>query len=208
MVSADENKPIAGSGKRNARQQRDKAAQPDKKSEKQSRKPRQKAQAKPDRAPAVEALEQAVVAPEQTPEVLEQAPLVEVVEQPETAAPEQVEASAALVVASPAEIAAADTSPAEEPAAAAALVPVSYQTITSAYGDYTRRSIEQTSSFFAELAGARSFSKALELQTEYAKQACETFVAESQRIRKLHREMTRQRLQRIEGLMTGTTRSR
>ena len=86
--------------------------------------------------------------------------------------------------------------------------PVSYQAITNAYGDFTRKSIEQTSSFFEQLAGARSFNRAFQLQTEYAQKAYETFVAESEKIRELHCELNRQRLQRFESLVTGTKATR
>jgi Phasin protein len=79
--------------------------------------------------------------------------------------------------------------------------PVNYQTIANAYGDLTRRSFDQTTSFFEKFWGVRSFDKVFELQTEFAKQAYDSFVAESQRIRDLHREMTRQRLQRWEGFV-------
>jgi len=86
--------------------------------------------------------------------------------------------------------------------------PVSYQAITNAYGDFTRKSIEQTSSFFEQLAGARSFNRAFQLQTEYAQKAYETFVRESEKIRELHCELNRQRLQRFESLVTGTKATR
>jgi hypothetical protein len=79
--------------------------------------------------------------------------------------------------------------------------PVSYQTIANAYGDLTRRSFDQTTSFFEKFWGVRSFDKVFELQTEFAKQAYDNFVAESQRIRELHHELTRQRLQRWEGFV-------
>ena len=75
--------------------------------------------------------------------------------------------------------------------------PVSLQTIANAYGDYTRKSFEQTRSFFDKLTGVRSLDKVVEIQTEFAKQACETFVAEAQKIRDLHRELARQRLERL-----------
>jgi hypothetical protein len=102
-------------------------------------------------------------------------------------------------------IAPAASAPVEEVVSAESVpAPVSLQTITNAYGDYTRKSIEQTSSFFEQLAGARSFDKAFQLQTEYARQAYETFVAESRKIRELHCELTMQRVKRLEGLVTGT----
>jgi hypothetical protein len=149
----------------------------------------------------------------------------------ETLAPEtETETASATVVAaemSPAGLAAIDWSPAAtpdnvpvpsaEPAVvapaeilqptSAEAAPVSYQTIANAYGDLTRRSLDQTTSFFERFLGVRSFDKAFELQTEFAKQAYDNFVAESQRIRDLHRELTKQRLQRWEGFV-GMTKAR
>ena len=97
--------------------------------------------------------------------------------------------------------------PAAEISAEAATVPaadvsVSLQTIANAYSEYTRKSLEQTKCFFDKLTGVRSLEQAVEIQTEFAKQACETFVAEAQRIHDLHRELARQRFERLEGLMT------
>jgi hypothetical protein len=83
--------------------------------------------------------------------------------------------------------------------------PVSLQTIANAYGDYTRKSFEQTRSYFDQLTGVRSLHKAVEIQTEFAKQACETFFAESLRIRELHNELAIQPLKRLEGLVAKVT---
>jgi len=92
--------------------------------------------------------------------------------------------------------------PAEAAPVPAADVSVSLQTIAQAYGEYTRKSLEQTKCFFDKLTGVRSLEQAVEIQTEFAKQACETFVAEAQKIHDLHRELARQRFERLEGLMT------
>ena len=43
------------------------------------------------------------------------------------------------------------------------------QAIATAYGDYTRKSFEDTRSFVDRLSGVKSIDKALEVQTEYAK---------------------------------------
>jgi hypothetical protein len=94
------------------------------------------------------------------------------------------------------------------PVVPADAVPVSVQTIANAYLDYTNKSLEQTWSFFGKLAAVCSLDKAFELQTEFAKQAYETFVAESQKIRELHSEFARQRAMHLEGFvvrMTETT---
>jgi len=87
------------------------------------------------------------------------------------------------------------------PVASAETVPVSYRTIAKAYRNYTRQSLDQGRSFFEKLGGVRSLDKAFELQTEFAKQAYEGFVAESQKIRELHSELARQRLKIWEGLV-------
>jgi Phasin protein len=102
--------------------------------------------------------------------------------------------------------------PAAAPAEAAPVeaTPVSLQTIANAYGDYSKKSFEQTSAFVTKLAGARSLANALELQTAFAREAYETFVTESCRIRKLHSELAKQRFGSLEGFvsrMTGTTRN-
>jgi Phasin protein len=78
---------------------------------------------------------------------------------------------------------------------------VDYQTIANAYGNYARESLDQTRSFFEKLSGVRSLDKAFALQTEFARQAYDGFVAESQKIRELHGQLARQRLQRWEGLV-------
>src|SRR6202007_1611844 len=79
--------------------------------------------------------------------------------------------------------------------------PVSLKTIADAYGDYSRKSLEQTSDFVARLVTTRSLSGALALQSAFARQAFDTFVAESRKIRELHREMAKQRLHKLEGFV-------
>ena len=96
-------------------------------------------------------------------------------------------------------------SPAE--AAPAEPAPVSLQTIANAYRDYTRKSFAEFGSFFEQLSGVRSLDKAMEVQTEFVKRAYESSVAESQKIRELHRALARQTLEPFEGI-TGKTPER
>jgi Phasin protein len=97
-----------------------------------------------------------------------------------------------------------DTSSADAPPVAPASseesFPVSYRALADAWGNYSRTSLEQTRSYFEKLAGVRSLGAAFELQAEFARQACDTFVAQSQRIGELQGELTKQRLKRLEGL--------
>lgn len=70
--------------------------------------------------------------------------------------------------------------------------PVSIQTIANAHGNYAMKSIEESRSFVEKLVGVRSFDKAIEVQTEFARQAYASFVAESQKIGELYGELARQ----------------
>ena len=70
--------------------------------------------------------------------------------------------------------------------------PVTIRTIAAAYGDYTTRSFEEGTSFVGKLMGVRSFDKAIEVQTEFARQAYANFFAQSQRICELYGELAKQ----------------
>ena len=109
----------------------------------------------------------------------DQAPELKPIQQPDIKAP--IEAA----VAAPTVLAIRAVAPAS-PAL------IDYQTIAMAYGNYTRKSFEQTKSFFERLAGVRSIDKAIEVQTEFAKQAYETVLTESQKIRELYSGLARQ----------------
>jgi phasin family protein len=79
---------------------------------------------------------------------------------------------------------------------------VGFQTIANAYGDYIRKSLDQTRSFLDTLSVARSPDKAMEIQTEFAQQACETLLSDSHRIWKLYSELARQVFRPFERLAT------
>jgi hypothetical protein len=74
------------------------------------------------------------------------------------------------------------------------------QAIASAYGDYTKKSFEDTKSFVEKLSGLKSIDKVLEVQTEFAKSAYETFVAESQKIAGLYTDLAKQTFKPLEGI--------
>jgi hypothetical protein len=72
------------------------------------------------------------------------------------------------------------------------ILPGGFQAIANAYGDYTKKSFEDTKSFVEKLSGVKSLDKAIEIQTEFAKTAYETFVTESQKIGALYGELAKQ----------------
>lgn len=85
--------------------------------------------------------------------------------------------------------------------------PISIQTIANAYGDYTKKSFQETNSFVEKLVGVRSFDKAIEVQTEFARQAYANFVAKSQKIFELYSELAKQIFKPWEGFAAKVTQA-
>src|ERR1700754_3473264 len=72
------------------------------------------------------------------------------------------------------------------------------QAIAVAYGDYTKKSFEDTKSFVDKMSCVRSLDKAVEVQTEYAKSSYEAFMAESQKIASLYTDLAKQTFKPLE----------
>jgi hypothetical protein len=143
---------------------------------------------KPDQSPD---LKPAQLAEEKAPmEAAAAAPIEAAVAAPVEAA---VAAPVEAAVAAPVEAAVATHDVISMQTAAPANTPtIDFQTIAMAYGNYSRKSFEQTKSYVEKLASVRSLDKAIEIQAEFAKQAYETFVTESQKIRELYSGLARQ----------------
>ena len=76
----------------------------------------------------------------------------------------------------------------ESVAASASNLQSGVQAIATAYGDYAKKSFEDTKSYVEKLSGVKSLDKAIEAQTEFARSSYETFVAEiAEDRRPLHR---------------------
>lgn len=80
-----------------------------------------------------------------------------------------------------------------------------FQAIATAYGDYTKKSFEDSRAFVEKLTSVKSLDKVLEVQTEYARSACETFVADSQKIAGLYTDLAKQTFKPLETLATKFT---
>ena len=93
----------------------------------------------------------------------------------------------------------------ESVAASASNMQSGVQAIASAYGDYAKKSFEDTKSFVEKLSGVKSLDKAVEAQTEFARSAYETFVAESQKIVGLYSDLAKQTFKPYEGLVSKFT---
>src|SRR3981081_1428065 len=93
----------------------------------------------------------------------------------------------------------------ETAVASAATLQNGIQAIASAYGDYTKKSFEDTRSFVEKLSGVKSLDKAMEVQTEFAKSTYETFVSESQKIAGLYTDLAKQTFKPLEGMVAKLT---
>lgn len=80
--------------------------------------------------------------------------------------------------------------------------PVNIETIANEYRDYTRKSFQESRFFVEKLMQVQSFDKAIEIQSEFARQAYGDFVAESQKICELYSELAKQTFKRWEGFAT------
>ena len=91
--------------------------------------------------------------------------------------------------------------------ASATTFPAGFQAIVTACGDYTKKSFEDTRSFVEKLSGVKSFEKVIEIQTEFAKTAYETFVTESQKIGALYGDLAKQSYKPFGSFVTKATPS-
>jgi hypothetical protein len=66
------------------------------------------------------------------------------------------------------------------------------QAIAVEIADYSKKSFEQGTATLEKLFGVKSFDKALEVQTDYAKSAYEGFVAEATKLGELYADFTKE----------------
>ena len=80
-------------------------------------------------------------------------------------------------------------------------LPPSVHTIATAHADYAKKAMQDSSEFFAKLTSVRDPAKLMELQSEYVKNAYETFVAEAKKISELYTDFFKQSAQPLEALI-------
>jgi hypothetical protein len=66
------------------------------------------------------------------------------------------------------------------------------QAIATETADYSKKSFEEGSAALEKLMGARSFEKAVEIQTAYAKTAYEGFVAQATKLGELYADIAKE----------------
>ncbi|MGE0035599.1 MAG: phasin family protein [Xanthobacteraceae bacterium] len=68
----------------------------------------------------------------------------------------------------------------------------SWQAIAAEMAEYSKKVFEQGTAATEKLLGAKSFEKAVEVQTEYTKSAYEGFVAEATKLGELYSDLARE----------------
>ena len=66
--------------------------------------------------------------------------------------------------------------------------------------DYSKKSFEDSTALVEKLFGAKSIDKAFEVQTDYAKSACEGFVAKASKIGELYSDLAKEAYKPFEAL--------
>ena len=78
------------------------------------------------------------------------------------------------------------------------------QTIATEVADYSKKSFEDGTKVLEKLFGAKSFEKAIEIQTDYAKTAYEGFVAQATKIGELYADLAKETSKPYEGFVAKT----
>jgi hypothetical protein len=80
------------------------------------------------------------------------------------------------------------------------------QTITAEATEYSKKAFESGSATAEKLVSANSLDKALEIQTDYAKQAYQSFVSQATRMGELYAELAKDAYKPFESVVAKATR--
>jgi hypothetical protein len=78
------------------------------------------------------------------------------------------------------------------------------QAIAVEVADYSKKAFEDGTAALEKLFGVKSFDKAIEVQTEYAKTAYEGFVAKASKIGELYADLAKETYKPFENMMAKT----
>lgn len=76
-----------------------------------------------------------------------------------------------------------------------------FQAIATEFADYSKKSFEDGSAALEKLFGAKTLEKAIEVQSDYAKTAYESFVAEATKMGELYADLAKETYKPLEGFL-------
>jgi len=77
----------------------------------------------------------------------------------------------------------------------------SFQTIATAHADYAKKAMQDGSEFIAKLTSVKEPAKVMEVQSEYVRNAYETFLLESKKISELYADLFKQTTKPLQDLI-------
>lgn len=80
-----------------------------------------------------------------------------------------------------------------------------WQAIATEFADYSKKSFEEGSAALEKLLGAKTLEKAIEVQSDYAKSAYESFVAEATKMGELYTDLAKETYKPFEGMIAKVT---
>ena len=89
----------------------------------------------------------------------------------------------------------------EQMQATAASMARGFQAIATETTDYSKRSLETTSAYVEKLFGVKSLDTAIQLQSEFAKTQFEGFLAQSNKIGEIYKEIAKEAFKPVETAM-------
>lgn len=81
-----------------------------------------------------------------------------------------------------------------------------FQSIAAEATEYSKKSVQELTSFVEQLTAARSIEAVIELQTKYAKNSYESFVAEATKIGELYIDLAKTAYKPFEASVTKATK--
>jgi len=89
----------------------------------------------------------------------------------------------------------------EQMSATAASVARGFQAIAAETTDYSKRSLENTSAFVEKLFGVKSLDTAIQLQSEFVKSQFEGFLAQTNKISEIYKDLAKEAFKPVENAM-------
>jgi hypothetical protein len=79
-----------------------------------------------------------------------------------------------------------------------------FQAIATEVADYSKKSFEESTAAFEKLMGAKSFEKAIEIQSDFMKTAYEGFIAEATKLGELYTDLAKESYKPFEAMAPKT----
>lgn len=77
-----------------------------------------------------------------------------------------------------------------------------FQAIAAEWTDYSKKAFEDSTKAFEQLAGAKSFEQAIEIQSQFAKKAYDGYVAEMSKIGEMYVGLAKDAYKPVEAAIT------